>query len=125
MSSDPSIPKPPSAADLDQVSAEQGMLADEWAGNEPQVVDHPARNRFELPVADAVAFAAYTRAGTVLTVTHTEVPAALSGQGIGSALARGLLDIIRHRGERVMPRCAFLAAYIARHPAYADLVSTH
>lgn len=114
------IPKPPTAADLDQVSADQAMLADEAAA--PQVRDHPGRSRFELAVSGTVAFAEYTREGAVLTLTHTEVPEALSGQGIGSALARGVLELCRRRGERVVPRCEFLAAYIARHPAYADMV---
>lgn len=118
------IPKPPRAADIDQVSADQAMLADEWAGDVPQVRDHPGRSRFELAVAGTIAFASYTRDGDVLTVTHTEVPKALSGQGVGSTLARGVLDTIQRRGERVVPRCEFLAAYIERHPAYADLVAS-
>ena len=53
---------------------------------------------------------------------HTEVPKELNGRGIGSALARGLLDIARTQGLTVKPLCPFVAGYIAKHPEYADLV---
>ncbi len=52
---------------------------------------------------------------------HTEVPTALNGRGIGSALVRGELDIARAQGLKVEARCPFVAAYIAKHPEYADL----
>ena len=47
---------------------------------------------------------------------HTEVPEALSGQGVGSKLVRGTLDAVRGDGAKVVPRCEFVAAYIERHP---------
>jgi predicted GNAT family acetyltransferase len=87
------------------------------------VTDNTAKNRFELEVPGGVAFATYRRAPGVVTVLHTEVPQALSGQGVGSELAKGLLDMIRGRGEKVVPRCKFLAGYIGKHPEYQDLVA--
>jgi predicted GNAT family acetyltransferase len=54
--------------------------------------------------------------------THTEVLPAFEGRGVGSALAKGALDAVRAEGSSVEPRCPFIAAYIRRHPAYADLV---
>jgi len=42
---------------------------------------------------------------------------------MGSRLVKAALDDVRQRGERVVPQCAFVADYIRRHPAYADLVS--
>jgi len=86
------------------------------------VVDNAGRGRFELAVPGGVAFATYRRSPGVVTVLHTEVPEALSGHGVGSALARGLLDIVRARGEKVVPRCPFLAAFMRKHPEYEDLV---
>jgi uncharacterized protein len=53
---------------------------------------------------------------------HTEVPPALNGKGIGSALARGLLDIARAEDMKIVPLCPFVAAYITKHPEYADLL---
>ena len=37
-------------------------------------------------------------------------------------LVSGVLDDIRARGLEVVPLCPFAAAYIRRHPEYADLV---
>jgi uncharacterized protein len=87
------------------------------------VVDNAERSRFELAMPGGVAFATYRRSPGVVTVLHTEVPEALSHHGVGSELARGLLDVIRSRGERVIPRCKFVAGFIAKHPEYADLVA--
>jgi predicted GNAT family acetyltransferase len=87
------------------------------------VRDNQDRHRFELDAEGHVAFSNYRREGNILTVLHTEVPAALNGRGIGSALARGLLDIARAQGLKVRPLCPFVAAYIARHPEYADLLA--
>jgi len=56
-------------------------------------------------------------------VTHTVVEPEFEGRGVGGRLARGALDLIRSSGSRVVPLCTFMAAYIERHPDYADLVS--
>ena len=44
------------------------------------------------------------------------------GQGIGSQLVRGLLEIARTQGLKVVAKCPFVAGYIAKHPEYADLL---
>lgn len=88
----------------------------------PEVTDNPARRRFELEVEGSVAFVDYVKAGERLVLVHTEVPAALAGKGVGSALAKGVLDDARRRGLTVEPECEFMAAYIDRHPAYQDLL---
>ena len=86
------------------------------------VRDNAARHRFELDADGHVAFSEYKRDGNLLTVMHTEVPAALNGRGIGSALVRGLLDIARAQKLKVKPLCPFVKSYIAKHPQYADLL---
>lgn len=87
------------------------------------VRDNSDKHRFELDADGHIAFSEYKRAGSVLTVMHTEVPAALSGKGIGSALVRGLLDIARAQGLTVVPKCPFVAGYIDKHSEYADLLA--
>ncbi|BCL16841.1 MULTISPECIES: GNAT family N-acetyltransferase [Micromonospora] len=89
------------------------------------VEDDPARRRFEILVDDALAgFTAYRpRGADVLVFTHTQVDPAFRGKGVGEALIRGTLDEVRRRGARVVPRCPFMAAFIDRHAAYADLVT--
>ena len=88
-----------------------------------EVKDNPAASRFEMASGDAVAFVEYTRAGERIVLTHTEVPEALSGQGVGSKLVRGTLDAVRSEGLKVVPRCEFVAAFVARHPEYRHLLT--
>lgn len=85
------------------------------------VRDNIERQRFELDADGHVAFSNYSRTGNVLTVRHTEVPRELEGHGVGSVLIRGVLDIARAQGLKVVPVCPFAKAYIERHPEYADL----
>jgi len=51
------------------------------------VRDNTERSRFEINVDGNIAFSEYWRTGDRLTIRHTEVPKALEGRGIGSALA--------------------------------------
>lgn len=85
------------------------------------VRDNPTRQRFEIDLDGHTAFATYKRADGVLTILHTEVPKELNGRGIGSKLARGVLDSARTQGLKVKPLCPFVASYMDKHPEYADL----
>ncbi len=86
------------------------------------VRDNPARNRFELQTEAGLALANYRRDDRTITITHTEVPRAVEGRGIGSRLVKGMLDQIRQEGRKVVPLCSFVAAYVSRHPEYRDLL---
>jgi predicted GNAT family acetyltransferase len=85
------------------------------------VRDNAQLNRFELDTDGHIAFSNYKRGDGVLTILHTEVPKALEGRGIGSALIRGVLDTARAEGLKVKPVCPFAKSYVDRHPEYADL----
>ena len=62
--------------------------------------------RFEIAGGGAVAFVEYERSGGGrIALLHTEVPEALSGQGVGSKLVRGVRDALRADGAKVEPRC--------------------
>ena len=87
------------------------------------VEDNPARSRFEMTMGDSTAFVEYRRAGDRIALLHTEVPEALSSQGVGSKLVRGALDAVRAEGLKVAPRCGFVAAYVERHPEHRDLLA--
>jgi predicted GNAT family acetyltransferase len=86
------------------------------------VPDNTALHRFELDADGHMAVAYYTLAPGVITFNHTEVPPALEGRGIGSALVRGALDAVRAQGLKVVARCPFVSAYIAKHPEFGDLL---
>jgi len=85
--------------------------------------DNAQDRRFELADGDEVAgFVEYRLRDDVVTLLHTEVDSAFSGQGLGTALARGVLDEAASRRFSVIPRCPFIAGFIREHPEYADLV---
>jgi hypothetical protein len=86
------------------------------------VRDNTDRHRFELDSGGHIAFANYRLSPGVITFTHTEVPPALRGGGIGTRLVRGALVVARARGLRVVAQCPFVSDVIHRHPEYADLV---
>ena len=86
------------------------------------VRDNPALKRFELDVDGHMAVAYYALSPGVITFMHTEVPPELSGQGIGSELARGALEAARAQGLRVVAKCPFVGAFIAKHPEFQDLL---
>jgi hypothetical protein len=78
--------------------------------------------RYELEVDGVTAFVTYESSPETLTLIHTEVPPQLSGRGIGSALARGVLETVRKEGFKILPRCEFIAGYIEKHPEFRDMV---
>lgn len=93
-----------------------------------QVRHEPDDHRYAAYLDGALAgFAAYELAEEPARIvfTHTEVDPAYEGHGVGGAIARAALDDVRATGERaVVPQCPFIAAWIERHPDYADLVAS-
>lgn len=86
--------------------------------------DIPEAGRYELLVGDRLAgLATYRRDGDRLTLPHTEVRPGYEGRGLGTKLARFVLDDARAQGLRVVPACEFIEVYIERHPEYRDLVA--
>jgi predicted GNAT family acetyltransferase len=94
------------------------------AATDLPIRDNPGEHRFEIDLGDGtLALAEYRLRPGVIVFTHTEVPSAHEGQGIGSALIRFALRSARDRGLQVVPLCPFFAAYIKRHAEEQDLVA--
>lgn len=90
---------------------------------EMPVHDDPERRRFVIEVdGEPGGFAAYRVRDGAVVITHTEVDPRHRGRGVGGHLARGTLDLLRERGDTVVPLCPFFAAYLVDHPEYGDLV---
>lgn len=77
-----------------------------------------ARRRFELEVDGHVAHVSYKQRPGVIVYDHTIVPEALGGRGVGSALARHVLDHAAAQGLKVDPQCPFIKGWIDKHPEY-------
>ena len=75
------------------------------------VQDNPDLTRYEVfENGELAGFSEYTRSDGAIAVKHTEVDDRFEGRGIGSALARGVLDAARSDGLAVLPYCPFMAA---------------
>ena len=86
------------------------------------IIDNEAEGRFETRVQGQTAVLEYTRSNGRATYSSTQVPKELEGHGIGGKLANHALEDARARDLKVVPSCPFVAAYIERHPEFADLV---
>ena len=87
------------------------------------VRDNPDRRRVEIELGDgSVAIAEYTLPAGKIMFTHTEVPEAHEGKGIGTALIRFALDAARERGLKVIPICPFFADYMKKNADVQDLL---
>jgi hypothetical protein len=86
------------------------------------VTNNRADSQYELTVDGHKALAAYSLDGRVISFTHTEVPSALEGQGVGSRLVAEALEQVREEGLKVKPLCSFVRHYIETHPEAQDLL---
>ncbi|GAB3793079.1 GNAT family N-acetyltransferase [Dyella agri] len=80
-----------------------------------------AEHRFEVEVEGVRCVLEYLLAGGVMTITHTGVPSAVGGRGVAGELVRRALDTARAEGWKVQPACSYSAAWMKRHPEYAEL----
>jgi len=80
------------------------------------VRDNPSENRLEIRIGDQVAFAEYRTDLHTITFTHTRVPEALRGNGLGTQLIQAGLSLARERKLKLVPQCPFFAAYLRTHP---------
>jgi uncharacterized protein len=88
------------------------------------VTDNAAAGQYEAHVNGELAGSLmYREREGGLVLLHTEVAEGFEGHGVGGRLVAGALDDVRERGLSVTVYCRFAAAYIQRHPEYADLVA--
>lgn len=88
-----------------------------------RIRDNVEKHRFEADLGDgSFAIAEYNLLHGKIVFTHTEVPPAHEGKGVGSALIRSALASARERGLQVIPICPFFAAYIKKHAEEQDLL---
>jgi predicted GNAT family acetyltransferase len=89
-----------------------------------EVLNDEKLNRYELLVdGQHAGVAEYRIRDNVLTFVHTEIDPALEGEGLGSELAKGALNLVRADTDyRVAATCPFISAYLERHPEYQDLL---
>lgn len=82
----------------------------------------PTRRRFLAQVEGHEGAVEYRLDGDRMEIVRTTVPEAIGGRGIAAQLVKAALDFAGANQWRVKPTCSYAAAYIRRHPEYADLV---
>ncbi|SCG34347.1 GNAT family N-acetyltransferase [Micromonospora coxensis] len=89
------------------------------------VTDVPERERFEArdETGALAGLVTYQLTGAIIAYTHTEVGAEFEGRGVGSTLARAVLDDARARGRTVVPICPFISEWLGKHPEYDGIVA--
>ncbi|MEA3011029.1 MAG: uncharacterized protein QOJ91_2721 [Sphingomonadales bacterium] len=88
-----------------------------------EVRNNEVAHQYELEVEGQLALAAYRLRDGRITFTHTEVPAALEGHGIGKRLVKAALEDARAQGLKVIPACPFVKHYMDTHPETEDLLA--
>lgn len=88
------------------------------------ITDNRDKQRFELVEGGHTAFVSYDVREGSIALTHTIVPEELEGQGVGTRLVEGALDLARERQLKVVPVCSFVRHFIDKHPDYADTVTS-
>ena len=82
------------------------------------VIHNKSRKRFEIQIDSHLAVLDYVIQGNIITFTHTGVPPALEGRGIGSLLVKTGLQYAKDNGMKIRSLCWFVDKYIRRHPEY-------
>ncbi|MCD9086871.1 GNAT family N-acetyltransferase [Stenotrophomonas sp. SY1] len=89
----------------------------------PASIQHnPAEHCFETTVDGHRAVLDYELENGVMVITHTGVPQAIGGRGIAAELTRAALEHARSNGLKVVPACAYAAAFMQRHGEYTALL---
>jgi predicted GNAT family acetyltransferase len=84
-----------------------------------EIVNDDAARRWRARLAGELAGYAEYRVGRGRIVfTHTVVEPRFEGRGVASGLARAALDAAVAAGQRIVPYCPFISAYLRRHPEY-------
>ncbi len=93
------------------------------------VLENPDTHRYEAVdgTGTVVGFVEYVDHRDTRLLFHAEVDPSSEGQGIGSTLAREVLDQAvatgRDSGLAVRVTCPFIVKWLEEHPDYADKVT--
>ena len=89
--------------------------------NKLEVIHNHNENRFETWIDGKLSKLDYIQDGKNFVITHVGVHPALRGQGVAGRIVEVGLAYARENSLRVVPMCSYAAAFIRRHPEYAEL----
>jgi predicted GNAT family acetyltransferase len=85
------------------------------------VIHNPGENRFETTIEGNLSKLDYIQNGRNFVITHVGVHPSLRGYGVAGKIVEVGLKYAQENSLRVVPMCSYAAAYIRRHPEYAEL----
>ena len=88
---------------------------------ELEVIHNPAENRFETWIDGYLSKLDYIQDGGNFVITHVGVYPEFRGQGVAGKIVQAGLEYAKENSLRVIPMCPYAAAYIRKHPEYAEL----
>ena len=86
-----------------------------------EVTHNEAEQRFETWSDGYLSKLDYIQDGKNFVITHVGVSPELRGQGIAGKIVEVGLEYAKDKSLRVVPMCSYAAAYIRKHPKYAEL----
>ncbi len=87
-----------------------------------QLVKNEKENRFEMIVDGSTAIIEYKEFPGKIALVHTEVPPAIEGKGVATAIVEKALNYIEQNNLKLIPLCPVVAAYVKRHPEWNRIV---
>lgn len=90
--------------------------------SELNIIHNTEQERFEVHLDSHTAELNYRLSGDTIIFTHTGVPSALEGRGVGSLLVKAGLEYARKNNLKVQTVCWFVEGYLRRHIEYQDLI---
>jgi len=87
-----------------------------------QLNDNAAIHNFEVFVDGYRAFIDYKLRDGVYFLIHTEVPRELEGHGVAATLVDKVFHYLEDNGFKMVPYCAYIKAYLKRHPEWERLI---
>jgi uncharacterized protein len=87
-----------------------------------QVIHNREENRFEVSVEGYPSRLNYLQDGKNFVITHVGVHPELRGLGVAGRIVEVSLEYAKENSLRVIPMCSYAAAFMRRHPEYAELM---
>ncbi|NLT30403.1 MAG: N-acetyltransferase [Propionibacterium sp.] len=89
-----------------------------------RLVHNHGATQYELLIDGVQAgYLDYELAGELVVMHTTFISEDFKGQGLGSSIVEVALQDARANGRKVVARCPFVQAYLAKHPEYNEILA--
>ena len=92
--------------------------------SDQKLILNEGKKRFEMEIDGHIAFIEYILTNdNVMFLTHTEVPKALAGKGVGSDIVEKALNYIKEQNFTLAPLCPFVAKFLVKNPDWQSILA--